>query len=254
MKWLWIVGAALLALAVLVQFPAAWLAAQVARVTQERWRLAHPEGTIWRGRGVLYAQDRVSGRSLAGRGVRWRVVWSALLQGRLSAQIDLDDGGKALLSASMPGWSLEQLDASVPAAQMAVLLPTALSDYGWSGSLGARGGPWRCSWSRPVCTGQVEISWKSAATVQIPGPPLGDYRLRLTAEGEALHFDLGTERGRLQIAGAGEFSAGRMRFKGEASATGEDAGRLEAVLRAVGRPGGKPGHYLIDYQERQASR
>ncbi|HSQ03967.1 MAG TPA: type II secretion system protein N, partial [Burkholderiales bacterium] len=158
---------------------------------------------------------------------------------------------KGQLAAGISGWSLNGLHATLPAAQLAVLLPSALGDYGWSGILNTRADTFRCNWGRPICTGHVELAWSDAATAQIPGPPLGDYRLRMTAEGEALRFDLRTERGRLQINGAGEVSAGKVRFNGEASATGEDAARLDAVLRTLGRPGSAPGRYLIEYQENQ---
>ena len=253
MKRLWLAGIGLLVLAALIQFPAAWIAPRIGSATHDQWRVAAVQGTIWHGSGTLYADDRSSGRWLPGRGFRWRLAWTEIPKGRLAAQIDFDDGGTAKLSAGIQGWSLERFDASMPAAQMATLLPSALGDYGWSGTLSARGGTFGCNWGRPICTGQIELSWKGAGTRQIPGPALGDYRLRLTAEGEALRFDLGTERGRLQIAGSGEFSSGKMRFSGEASASGEDSARLDTVLRAVGRPGPTPGHYLIEYRETLAS-
>jgi len=104
-------------------------------------------------------------------------------------------------------------------------------------------------WTRTECAGQIELTWERAAVAQIPGPPLGDYLLRLTAEGAALRFDLTTVRGRLQIAGAGELSSGTLRFAGEAAATGEGAAGLDPVLRAMGRPGTAPGRYLIEYRE-----
>jgi len=252
MKRWWLAAIGFLLLAALIQFPAAWVAPQIARVTNERWRVGAVEGTIWRGHATIYAFNRASGQWYPGRGVQWRLLWKPVVRGLLAAQIDFDDGGRGQLAAGISGWSLSGLDAALPAAQLAVLLPSALSDYGWSGVLNTRAETFRCNWARPVCTGHIELAWTDAATAQIPGPPLGDYRLRMTAEGEALRFDLRTERGRLQISGAGELSAGKLRFNGEASATGEDAGRLEAVLRTLGRPGSAPGRYLIEYRETQS--
>ncbi len=181
--------------------------------------------------------------------MHWRLAPRELLQGRLAVQADLDDGGGVLLAAGIRAWSIARLDAMVSADQIAALLPGTLGDYGWSGAMRARSAEFRCRWARPECTGQIELAWESAAVAQIPGPPLGDYRLRLTAEGEALRFDLGTTRGRLQIAGSGELSAGVVRFAGEAAATGEGAGSLDAILRTLGRPGAAPGRYLIEYRE-----
>jgi general secretion pathway protein N len=247
-RWV-LAGIVFLLLAVLIQFPAAWIAPQIARVTNERWRVAAAEGTIWEGQATIYASHR--GQWYPGRGIKWRLIWKELARGLLAAQIDFDDGGKAQLAVGFRGWSLTGLDAAMPAAQMAALLPSALSDYGWSGMLNTRAETFRCAWSRRDCTGQMELAWTDAATAQIPGPALGDYRLRMTAEGEALRFDLKTERGRLQINGSGELSGGKLRFNGEASAMGEDAARLDAVLRTIGRPGSAPGRYLIEYRETQ---
>jgi general secretion pathway protein N len=105
-----------------------------------------------------------------------------------------------------------------------------------------------------VCSGQVELAWNGAATVQIPGPPLGDYGVRVIAEGDALRFAVTTLRGRLRITGAGEVSGGRLRFNGEAQATANDDVRLESILRVIGRPGSAPGRYLIEYADTQSPR
>lgn len=253
MTRLGIIAAAFLLLAALARFPAAWVAPRLAQLTHDRWRLADVEGTLWNGRAALYASEGSSGRWLPGRVLNWRVRWRALLKGRLAVTLELGTAGTAELIAGIPGWSLERFDTSVPAADMATLLPSALSEYGWSGMLNAHGGSFSCSWTRVSCTGQIVLSWKAAGTRQIPGPPLGDYRLRLTGEGQALRFDLGTERGRLQIAGSGELSSSQVRFTGDAFATGADSSRLDAVLRMVGRPGPEPGHYRIEYRELQGN-
>src|SRR5512135_1971793 len=99
MKRLSLAGMVLLALAALVQFPAAWIAPRIASATHEQWRLAAVQGTIWHGRGTLYAEAGSSGRWLPGRGLMWRLSWSEIAKGRLAAQIQFDDGGKAWVSA-----------------------------------------------------------------------------------------------------------------------------------------------------------
>ena len=257
MKRLWLFGVGLFLLAAIVQLPAAWLAPWIAQATHQRWRLGAVEGTVWQGRATLFALDRPTGRWRPGRGVRWRLAAGKLSPGlkrleglgRLAVQVDLDDGGGAQLAAGVRGWSIERLDAMLAADQIAALLPGALGEYGWSGTMRGRGAEFRCGWTRPDCTGRIELMWQRAAVAEIPGPPLGDYLLRLTAEGEALRFDLRTARGRLQITGSGELSAGTLRFAGEAGATGESAGNLDTILRALGRPGAAPGRYLIEYRE-----
>lgn len=236
-------------LAAVAQWPAAWVAPRIAQATHQRWRLGAVEGTIWHGRATVYGLDRPSRRWRAGRGVGWRFSWGELLRGRLAVQVDLDDGGGARLAAGIQSWSIERLDAMVSADQVTALLPGALGEYGWSGRMHARTIQFRCLWASSQCAGRIELAWDDAGVTQIPGPTLGDYRLRLTAEGKALRFDLATIRGRLQITGSGELSAGSLRFNGEAAAAGENAGNLDTILRAIGRPGAARGRYLIEYRE-----
>ena len=250
----WIAGVALAMVAAVIQFPAAWLSPEVDRITQKHWRLAGVEGTIWRGSGTLFIEDRSSDTWLAARALTWRVLWPGLMKGRIATQVEFDDGGRANVSAGFSGWTLDDFDVSMPAAQLATLLPGALAQYGWYGSLAARGSGFRCAWNGFTCAGQVNIAWRGAGTTQIPGPPLGDYRLRLIGEGGALRWDMGSERGRLQIAGSGEISANAVQFSGEAFATGDDSARLETMLRAIGRPSPTPGHYLIEYREARSAK
>lgn len=250
MKRLWFFGIGLLLFAAIIQWPAASLAPSVAQATDQRWRLAGVEGTLWQGRATVYAFDRPSGRWHAGRGMRWQLAWSELLQGRLAVQLTLDEGGGVRLAAGIDGWALERLDVTLRADQVAALLPGALGEYGWSGIMRARSAEFRCRWKRPDCTGRIELDWEHAALEQFTGPVLGDYRLQLVAEGQALRFDLATLRGRLQITGAGELSDGKLHFIGEATANGDGAGNLENLLRTLGRPGAVPGRYLIEYREK----
>ncbi|MGE5524074.1 MAG: type II secretion system protein N [Rhodospirillaceae bacterium] len=252
-RWLFL-GAAFTLFAIAAQFPASSLAPAVARATNERWRLAGTEGTVWRGRAVLYTYDRTSGYWSPARGVTWHVLWHRLASGVVAAQLQFDDGGRAQLVAGADGWSLADVEASFPAAPLAVLLPSTIGDYGWAGTVIARGTAFRCNWRWPLCTGQFDLAWSGAATAQIPGPALGDYSVRVIGEGDALRFTVGTVRGRLHLVGAGEVSGGRLRFTGEARANANDDVRLESLLRIVGRPGAGPGRYLIEYGDGSSAR
>jgi hypothetical protein len=250
-KRLWLFGVGLFVFAAIVQLPAAWIAPWLAQASHQHWRLGAVEGTLWQGRATVYGFDREGGGWRDGRGLRWRTAWGEMLAWppRLNVQVDLDEGGGARLAAGVRSWSIQRLDATLPAGQIAALLPGTLGDYGWYGTMRGRGAEFGCRWSLPECAGQIELTWEQAGVAQIPGPPLGDYRLRLTAEGGALRLDLATARGRLQITGAGELSAGQLRFNGEASAMGEGADNLVPILVSVGRPGGAPGRYVIEYRE-----
>lgn len=251
----WVVGGIVLTVFVIVaRIPAAWLAPAVERATGARWRVADTAGTVWRGGATLYTYDRTTGYWAATRAVQWHTLWRRLTGGVLASQLQFDDGGTAQLTAGFNGWSLENVDATFPAAQLAVLLPSTVGDYGWAGTLAARAGVFRCNWSRPVCAGQFDFGWNGAATVQIPGAPLGDYAIRVIAEGDALRFAVSTLRGRLHVTGAGEVAGGRLRFTGEARANANNDVRLDSLLRVIGRPGSAPGRYLIEYSDTPGTR
>jgi len=248
-KRLWLSGLALFLLAAFVQAPAAWLGSWIDQATSQRWRLGGVEGTVWRGRATVHGLDRPTHRWRTGVPLHWRAIWSGLPRGQFAVQIDLDEGHGALLTAGLEGWAIARLDALLPVSLVAVLLPVKLGDYGWSGTVRAQGTGFGCDWARGACTGRIDLLWEQASVALIPGLVLGDYRVRITGEGEALRFDLATVRGPLQIAGAGELSAAAMRFNGEAHAEGDSAARLDVVLRALGRPAAAPGRYLIEYRE-----
>jgi general secretion pathway protein N len=249
MKRWTLVAIGLFLLFALIQLPAAWIAPQLARATRGGWRIGAVEGTVWGGRATLYALNRATAAWYPGHALRWRLSPERLLHGIVTAHVELDHGGRAEFYAGNGGWSLEHVDGVFSAAELAVLLPGPLSAYGWSGAIHARSSAFRCAWGVPRCTGQVEFTWRDAGTAQIPGGSLGDYAVLMTAEGDALHFDLATLAGSLHIKGAGDMIAGRLRFDGEAYATGQEAPRLETLLRAIGRPGSAAGHYLIQYRE-----
>ncbi|MSQ52552.1 MAG: hypothetical protein EXR28_11750 [Betaproteobacteria bacterium] len=238
-------------LAALIQVPGAWLAPLAFQASNQRLRLADVEGSIWNARAAMHVFDRSSSRWHPGIGIRWRIAWMDLFAGRLAFDLTLDAGGVAQIAAEWRGWSLNRVNARLPVAPLASSMQGALADYGWSGILIASGTAFRCDWVGPIsdCTGQLAFDWIDAQSAQIPGPALGDYRLRLTGENQAMHFDLSTQRGRLQIAGAGDYSAGSLRFGGEAWAARDDSAGLDTLLRAIGRPGSKPGRYLIEYRE-----
>ena len=246
----WFLGIGLFLLFAAVQLPASMLAPWVSEATSQRWRLSGVEGTLWHGRAVLSGIDRASGRWQPGPHFQWRIAGAELLRGRLVLQIHQDGGGSARMVASLPAWRIAELDVGLPVSHIASLLPGTLGEYGWAGTARLGGKEFSCRWSRLHCMGQLDLQWANAAVAQLPGPVLGDVRVRVVGEGEALRIDLVTLRGRLHMSGTGELTAEVLRFSAEAEARGEGAAGLEAVLKAVGRPGTTPGRYLIDYREK----
>jgi general secretion pathway protein N len=249
-------GAILLAfllIAAIVQWPASAVQGWAERAGGGRWRIGGAEGTLWDGGATLLVAEGGESMSAGGRwravqNVRWKLRARELLHGRLAYDTTLEHGS-VLLAVGGGGMALESLDAQVPAAVLAGMIPGAVGRYGWSGVLQARASSFSCSKQGQDCRGQMEIFWKDAGVAQIPGPQLGSYLIRVVGEGPAIHFDLTTLEGRLQISGKGEFGAGGLRFNGEAGATGPNAAQLDAQLRTLGRPAGTAGRYVIEYRD-----
>ena len=238
--------------AAVIQWPAAWLQGWVEQASDGRWKLSGAEGTIWNGSASLLLTEnsgnRGRGSSRVFQNISWKLRGNELWNGRLVFETSLEQGN-VLITLNATEWSMEKLDAQLPASALAGLTSGPMGRYGWTGLLQARSAVFKCSLQGRDCTGEVELLWKDAGVTEVPGPVLGSYRIRIVGEGPSVHFDLTTLEGRLQLAGKGEIGAAGLRFTGEASATGADAGPLEAKLRTLGRPAGSAGRYVIEYRE-----
>jgi len=234
--------------AALAQWPAATLAGWVEDGSGGRWSLGSASGTLWNGNATLLTAEGGAGskRWRAVQSIRWKLRWSELLHGHLGYETSLEHGG-ALVNVGIAGIALENLDTQLPASILAGLFSGPLARYGWTGTLEARAASFKCRWNAN-CTGEIEIVWKNAGVTELSDATLGSYRSRIVGEGQAVHFDLATLEGRLQISGNGDAGAGGMRFIGQASAHGANADRLEAHLRIFGRRGAAPGIYVLEYR------
>ena len=235
------------------QWPAASLAGWVEDNSGGRWKLSGAEGTLWNGSATLLVTESGGASTSTQRwrvvqNVRWRWRWLEILQGRLAFDAGLEQGG-ALIAVSSGGVSVENLDTTLPASVLGGLLTGPLARYGWTGNLQARSAAFKCAWSGHACAGEVEILWSNAGISEISQTTLGSYRSRIIGEGQAVHFDLATLDGRLQIAGTGDVDSAGTRFTGEAYAQGAEADRLEAHLRTFGQRGGSAGKYVLDYRD-----
>lgn len=237
----------LLVLAIVAQWPAAAVGSWIERGGNGNWRLSAAEGHPWNGGGLLLVRAGDGMPWHAAQQVRWQMQGSELFRGRIVFDVTLEQGS-LYLAAGVDGFAVERIDAILPAAELASQLPGALGRYGWSGLLHLQGAGYRCNWAADRCSGDLGLLWRDAAVAEIPGPALGDYRLRLVGEGATLRVDLSTLRGRLQLGGSGEVSAKSARFSGEAATDASNAEGLDALLRTLGRPAGTPGKYLIEYR------
>jgi len=248
-------GAALGAAVVTVAFaPAAWLADTVGTATDGRVLLADARGSVWQGSAVMVLTGGAGSRD------------ASALPGRLQWQLGLDGAALALRARHaccingqialrvVPG--LGRLRVELPAATGAIgQWPAAwLAGLGtpWNtlqplGSLQVSStglvmetvqGRWRFS-------GQAQLDVGSFASRLSTLPVLGSYRLVLqgvpAAEGaaaagaEAASVNLSTTSGALQLAGSGQWAAGRLRFRGQASAEPGSEPALNNLLNIIGR-------------------
>ena len=165
---------ALLLVAAVIQWPAAWLAPWLDSASGGKSRLAAASGSLWHGAGALLVR---TGSNAAWRNVQsitWNVHGSELLRGRLAIDI-APEQGETRVVATPGGFAVEQLDATLPVSEIASLLPGALGRYGWTGMLHARGAQFACGWTLRECHGEIELLWNDAAVAEVPGPALGDY-------------------------------------------------------------------------------
>ncbi|MBI5920455.1 MAG: type II secretion system protein N [Betaproteobacteria bacterium] len=240
-------------LAAVILWPASALSPWVEKFSNDHWRLANLEGSVWNGSGMLLTRSDKSDSWHIAQSIGWKLRWSDLWRGLIVVVATLDKGSLQM-AISAEGLNFERLDASLPAPALLVLLPGALGRYGWGGNLHLRSDAFRCAWHAYSCEGEMELIWNDAEVAEIPGNKLGDYRFRLFGEKQALHVDLTTLGGRLQFNGVGEIAARGLRFSGEAAAVGRDAANLGAMLNTLGRRTRTPGKYLIEFREKGVTR
>lgn len=233
--------------AALILWPAASLGPWLEQASDGRWRLASAAGSIWDGSGILLGRADEAASWHSAQSIRWRLDADDWWRGRIGAVVELERGAVRFLF-ERDALTIEQVDAALPAPLLSAMLPRALAGYGWTGRVQAHGGGFRCTWDGASCAGQMAFQWNDAGLAEIPGTRLGDYRIRLTGEGETLRAVIATLGGRLEVQGTGEIRRGAVRFVGEAGANGPDDAWLNDVLRTIGRPSARPDRVTIDFR------
>lgn len=240
--WAWAFSSVTLGLtlAVLLFAPARWLSTPLAAASGGQLLLEDVQGTVWNGSGQLTltgGPGSSDASTLPGR-LTWqlRPTW-----GRLQARLLADCCMESPLALDLsPRWGGVQLDASDQRSQWPALWLTGLGTP-WNtiraeGQLVLRTTGFGANWvhGRLRLQGQLALDAVDISSRMSTLKPMGSYRFVL-AGGDTPSLTLNTTQGSLQLTGSGQWTDGRLRFKGEASAAPERQDALTNLLNIIGR-------------------
>ncbi len=241
--WSWALAGVLigLLLTALVQAPARWLAAGVARGSKGMVELADADGRLWRGSARLVLRGGEGSRdavALPGR-VHWRLRPGPTgLQAELRADCCAADPPLGL--RVRPRWGGAQLlvaDArSQWPASLLAGLGTPFNTVQPEGemTLSTRGLSLEWLAGRMTLQGAAELTVRQLSSRLSTLRPMGSYRLSL-AGGSNPTVTLSTLEGALRLAGSGQWVGARLRFSGEGSAAPGSEAQLTNLLNLLGR-------------------
>lgn len=246
-----IAGAALGALTtLLMQAPAAWLAAAIASASGGRVLLAEADGTIWSGTAITVLTAGAG--SHEARALPGRLVWN-LRPGLTALTLQLQQAcclnGRPEI-VLRPG--LGRLRAEVRSGgDWLGLWPAAwLSGLGtpWntlqpSGGLRLSTRDLALEWvqGRFTMQGEAHLDLVDFASRLSTLPRLGSYRFSLNgdpANAGTLQVQLQTIDGALRLSGQGSWGTSGLRLRGEATAAPDDLPVLNNLLNIIGRRDG----------------
>jgi general secretion pathway protein N len=218
------------ALTAAVRAPAAWVGDWLE--SHGRLRLVDARGTVWNGSAMLGVSDGRQVLLIPGR-LSWKIGLAAIGAGRVTAEV-LHPAIPAPLAVSVAPRSiaLKAGQAELPAALL-VALGTPFNTVRPGGALGL-------SWTDlefkgGALAGGIQIEWREAQSALSPVAPLGSYRLQITGTGDSARVQLDTLRGPLRLQGSGTVKAGRVSFKGVASADPQMRPALIGLISVLGR-------------------
>lgn len=230
-------------LAALMFAPAQWLARAVNAVAQGRMLLSDSTGTLWSGSARLTLTGGAGSRDavrLPGR-VQWTLApgWGTL-KVALLADCCTPQPVALELAPAWQGWRLQVMrsQSSWPASLLAGL-GTPWNTLQAQGNLvvDTPGLTLAASLDRWSLQGEAQLQALDLQSRLSTLRPLGSYQLRLTG-GAQPALALTTMRGDLQLTGQGRWTAGHLRFEGEARATPAHAQELSNLLNIMGRRDG----------------
>ena len=227
----WAAGLGVYALGLAITAPATLVDASLQRVSHGRLRIAEAHGTLWAGTGQLELQDAQQRTRIAEQ-ISWRIRPQHLLRGQLVSEIRLNSSAKPFhVSLSMSRIDIADADLDLPAAFLTAVEPK-LAPLGLTGNLRLQIPRW--SIGHRNLRGNATLHWRNAGSTYAQISPLGDYELRFTGEGAAVHATLLTLRGPLQLDGQGSWGYGSVaEVRGSALVPPQHRQQLVPLLRLI---------------------
>ena len=196
----------LYAVVLLATAPATLIDRGLRDASEGRMRLAQARGTVWSGTGQLQSRDP-RGRAGLSEGVKWRLRGINPWRAGLAFRVELESGLRAFpLGLSWSGMEVTEAEFRLPAVALGQLL-TQLAPLGPSGEVHVQIS--RLALGRNTVRGGAALQWRGAGSALTPVSPLGDYELRIEANGSEGRSTLTTLQGPLQLDGHGSWSQGR---------------------------------------------
>jgi general secretion pathway protein N len=241
----WALGGAVLGglVALVVFAPAVWLERAAFAATDGRVVLLDSQGTVWSGSatlGLTGGPGSTDAARLPGR-VQWdvRPHWNGL---RLALRADCCTPAAQQLSvqAGLRSWRLHILpgQSTWPAAVLAGL-GTPWNTVQLQGALQftTPGMTLVSAVDRISLEGSAQLDMPDMASRLSTLRPLGSYQLSVQGA-EQPTLELRTLKGSLQLQGSGQWTAGHLRFGGEARADAAHEAELSNLLNIMGRRDG----------------
>jgi general secretion pathway protein N len=243
--WGWALAGALVGLlfAGIAFAPARWLAAGVARMTEQRVILSEPRGTVWEGSAQLILTGGPGSSDAAA--LPGRAAWTLAprldgLVGHLRAEcctpqpIGLRMHWRPGAMRMEVGDGVSQWPARVLAG-----LGTPWNTLQIEGDLRMTTRGLSVEWSagRPAIAGRAELEALRVASRLSTLRPMGSYRITVQG-GTPATLRLDTLDGSLRLTGNGRWVGSRLHFNGEATAAPDREAALANLLNIIGRRSG----------------
>lgn len=228
-------------LTLVVYAPAVWLAAVVAKASQNKVQLVDAQGRIWQGSARLLLAPGGQKPVLLPQ----RLRWTASIKG-WGLQLTLLPeccASRAALLHWQPGWGgqqvrLQNLDVRLPASLLAGL-GTPFNTLGFEGTVALSSPQLMLKTQNQSAlwqlqgAAQMQLLQLSSSLATLP--VLGSYQVDVTGGGGNTRVQLSTLSGALQLQGAGGWQNGRFGFSGQAQAAPGYEESLANILNVIGQ-------------------